>query len=115
MPANPFDNQGGGLDINALLEQATQMQTRLQDAQAQLAEATVQGSVGGGSVAVTLNGVGDLVGVTVQPGVVSGDDPDSLEELGDLIVAAFRDAKVRADELAAQALGPLAGGIPGLG
>ncbi len=117
MTQNPFEALGGGgLDLGALLQQAQQMQESLQAAQARLADATVEGSVAGGAVTVTVNGTGELTGVTISPLVVS--DPDdleeSLEEIGDLVVAAYRDARTRADALAEQTLGPLAGGIPGL-
>jgi DNA-binding YbaB/EbfC family protein len=113
---NPFDALGGGgFDMNALLQQAQQMQERLEDAQAQLADTTVEGSVGGGVVTVTVNGVGELVGVSIREGGFDGGSADDLADLGDLIVAAYRDAKGRADALASKALGPLAGGMPGLG
>ncbi|MBC9734240.1 YbaB/EbfC family nucleoid-associated protein [Nocardioides marmotae] len=111
MTQNPFDALGGGgLDMNALLQQAQQMQEQLQAAQQRLAETTVQGSVAGGAVTVDVNGVGDLTGVTIAPGTVDGDDADSLADLGDLVVAAYRDAKAQADAIAGEALGPLAGG-----
>ncbi|MDN4171972.1 YbaB/EbfC family nucleoid-associated protein [Nocardioides sp. SOB77] len=111
MSQNPFDALGGGgLDMNALLQQAQQMQEQLQAAQQRLAETTVQGSVAGGAVTVEVNGVGDLVGVVVTPGTVDGGDADSLADLGDLVVAAYRDAKAQADAIAGEALGPLAGG-----
>jgi hypothetical protein len=113
---NPFDALGGGgFDMNALLQQAQQMQERLEDAQAQLAETTVDGTVGGGAVTVTLNGVGELISVAIKEGGFDANSADDLADLGDLIVAAYRDAKSRADALASQALGPLAGGMPGLG
>jgi DNA-binding YbaB/EbfC family protein len=111
----PFDAFGGGFDMNALLQQAQQMQERLEDAQAQLADTTVEGTVGGGIVSVTVNGVGELVGVSIREGGFDGSSADDLADLGDLIVAAYRDAKGRADALASKALGPLAGGMPGLG
>ena len=108
---------GGGLDINALMQQAQQMQEQLERAQAQLADARVEGTVSGGAVTVTVNGVGELVGVQVKAGGFDGSDPDDLTDLGDMIVAAYRDAKAQADGLASDALGPLAGGggLPGLG
>jgi DNA-binding YbaB/EbfC family protein len=109
----PFDPFGGGFDMNALLQQAQQMQERLEDAQAQLADTTVEGSVGGGVVSVTVNGVGELVGVAIRPGGFDGGNADDLADLGDLIVAAYRDAKARADALASKTLGPLAGGLGG--
>jgi nucleoid-associated protein EbfC len=113
---SPFEAfGGGGFDMNALLQQAQQMQERLEDAQAQLADTTVEGSVGGGVVTVSVNGVGELVGVTIREGGFDGASADDLADLGDLIVAAYRDARSRADALASKALGPLAGGLPGLG
>lgn len=119
MTQNPFDalGGGGGLDMNALLQQAQQMQAQLQDAQTRLSETTVDGTVAGGAVTVTINGVGDLVGVDIKAGEFDGTDADDLADLGDIIVAAYRDAKSQADALASEALGPLAGGggIPGLG
>ncbi|WP_101525640.1 MULTISPECIES: YbaB/EbfC family nucleoid-associated protein [Nocardioides] len=119
MTQNPFDALGGagGFDMNALLEQAQQMQQQLESAQAQLAETRVEGTVAGGSVNVTVTGTGDLVQVSIKAGEFDGNEPDELEDLGDMIVAAFRDAKAKADALAGEALGPLAGGggLPGLG
>lgn len=102
-------NAMGGFDLGAMLEQAQQMQAQLMDAQAQLAAQTVDGSAGG--VEVTVTGAGDLVGVRVAPGAFDSSDEESLADLGDLVVAAFRDAKTKADALAASALGPLAGGL----
>jgi DNA-binding YbaB/EbfC family protein len=110
---NPFGD--GGFDINALLQQAQQMQEQLQDAQDRLAETTVDGTVAGGAVTVTVNGVGELVGVEIKAGGFDGCDADDLSDLGDMIVAAYRDAKAQADALAGEALGPLTGGgdVPG--
>ncbi len=117
MTQNPFDALGGGgLDLGALLQQAQQMQDDLQDAQTRLADAKVEGSVAGGAVTVTVSGTGELVGVSIGPDVVDASEElaDNLDEIGDLVVAAYRDAKAKADALAEQALGPLAGGLPGL-
>jgi DNA-binding YbaB/EbfC family protein len=110
---NPFGGLGGegGFDLNAMLEQAQQMQAQLVAAQEELAAAQVEGSAGG--VQVTLTGTGDLTGVTITPGGFDPADPESLTDLGDLIVAAYRDGKAKVDELASRTLGPLAGG--GLG
>ncbi|MGZ4476628.1 MAG: YbaB/EbfC family nucleoid-associated protein, partial [Nocardioides sp.] len=68
------------------------------------------GTVSGGAVTVTVNGVGELVGVQLKAGEFDGSEPDDLADLGDMIVAAYRDAKAQADALAGEALGPLAGG-----
>ncbi|HET6698843.1 MAG TPA: YbaB/EbfC family nucleoid-associated protein [Nocardioidaceae bacterium] len=103
--SNPFGGEGG-LDMNALLQQAQQMQEQMVKAQEALAERTVDGTVGDGLVTVTLNGTGELVGVGIKRGSF---DPEEPEDLEDLIVAAYRDAKARADEMAAETLGPLAG------
>jgi DNA-binding YbaB/EbfC family protein len=109
---NPFEAFGaGGFDMNALLQQAQQMQEQLAAAQERLADAEAEGVVG--SVSVKVNGVGELVGVTITPGSFDASDAESLTDLGDMVVAAYRDAKAKADALAAEALGPLAGGLPG--
>src|SRR6478735_3736225 len=107
MSQNPFDALGGGgFDMNALLQQAQQ----------RLTETTVDGTVAGGAVTVQVNGVGELVGVDIKAGGFDGSDPDDLSDLGDMIVAAYRDAKAQADALAGEALGPIAGGgLPGGG
>jgi DNA-binding protein YbaB len=79
-----------------------------------LAETTVEGTVAGGAVTVEVNGVGELTGVQIKAGGFDSSDPDDLADLGDMIVAAYRDAKAQADALAGEALGPLAGGgLPG--
>jgi DNA-binding YbaB/EbfC family protein len=107
------DNPMGGFDLGAMLEQAQQMQSQLMNAQAELAGQTVEGTAGG--VHVTVSGTGELVGVRLPVGTFDANDEESLSDLGDLIVAAFRDAKARADQLASAALGPLAGGLGDLG
>lgn len=120
MSQNPFEALGGGgFDMNALLQQAQQMQQQLESAQQQLAETVLDGTVAGGAVVVKVNGVGELVGVEIKAGGFDGSDPDDLSDLGDMIVAAYRDAKAQADAAAGEALGPLAGaaqdmpGMPG--
>jgi len=117
MTQNPFEGLGGGgLDLNALLQQAQQMQEQLASAQDRLAETIVEGTVAGGAVTVKVNGVGELVGVEIKQGQFDGSDPDDLDDLGAVIVAAYRDAKAQADALAGQALGPITGGLgQGLG
>ncbi len=106
---NPFGD--GGFDLGAMLEQAQAMQSQLLAAQAQLASTLIEGSAGG--VTVQISGTGDLTGVTVAPGAFDGSDAESLTDLGDLVVAAFRDAKAKADAAASAALGPMAGMLGG--
>ena len=103
-------------DLNALMQQAQQMQQRLQDAQARMAETTASGTSGGGLVSVSLKGPGDITAVTIDDSLmVAGES----EILADLIVAVHADAKRRLDEVNAalmrEAAGPMAGmNIPGM-
>ena len=94
--------------MSQLLQQAQQMQQQLVAAQEELAQTEVTGSAGGNLVTATVTGTGELTALTIAPAAV---DPDDVETLQDLVVAAVRDAKRAADELAAQRMGPLAGGM----
>ena len=87
-----------------LLQQAQQMQQQLVAAQ------EVTGTAGGNLVSATMTGAGELTALTIAPAAV---DPDDLETLQDLVVAALHDAKRAVDELAARTMGPLAGGLGG--
>ena len=78
-----------GFDMNALLAQAQAMQSQLARAQEELAAKQVLGSAGGDLVQVTVNGAGELLAVNIKPEAWDEDDPSTL---GDLIVAAVRDA-----------------------
>ncbi len=104
-------------DVNDLLQQAMAMEKQLADAQQQTASAEVTGTAGGGSVTVTMTGAGEVTAVHIDPAVV---DPDDVEMLEDLVLAALHDAARRAGELQTSALGGLAGlgdiaGLGGLG
>jgi DNA-binding YbaB/EbfC family protein len=103
---------GGQPDMAQLLQQAQQMQQQLMAAQEQLAQTEVTGSAGGNLVTATMTGTGELTALTIAPAAV---DPDDVETLQDLVVAAVRDAKRAADQLAEQSMGPLAGGLGGGG
>jgi len=83
-------------------------------AQEELAATTVEGTAGGGAVRVTMSGEQKITGITITPDVV---DPDDVEMLQDLIMAAIADASERAGELQAKSFGAITGGlnIPGLG
>ena len=104
---NPF---AGGFDMNALLQQAQAMQEQMVAASEELGRMEVDGTVGDGLVTVTVNGTGEMVRVQIRKGSF---DPDETEDLEDLIVAAYRDARAKADAAAAEKLGPLAGGLGG--
>ncbi len=98
------------MNIQKMMQQAQQMQERLQK---QMAEMTVEASSGGGMVTVAVNGHKSLLSLTIDPEVVSKDD---VEMLQDLIVAAINDAHRKVDEaLASQMQGMMGGlGMPGL-
>ena len=97
-------------DMSALLAQAQQVQQQLMEAQEALANAEVRGQGGGGLVQVVMKGSGEVIGVEIDPKVV---DPNDVETLQDLVVGALHDAARAAQELQAQKMGPLAGGLGG--
>lgn len=98
-----------------MLKQAQKLQQQMLDIQSQLAAKTVEGSAGGGMVTATVNGSQDLVGITIDPEVV---DPEDVELLEDLIVAAVTNAREKAREMMEREMGkimPGGLGLPGLG
>jgi nucleoid-associated protein EbfC len=97
-----------GIDVQQLLQQAQQMQEQLMSAQQNLADAEVTGNAGGGLVTATVTGAGELVSLDIDPSVV---DPEDVETLSDLVVAAVRDANAQAQKMAAEQMGPLGQGI----
>ena len=103
---------GGQPDLSQLMKQAQEMQQQLVAAQEALASREVTGTAGGGLVSATMTGDGELTALTISPDAV---DPDDLETLQDLVVAAVRDARHAVDQLAAETMGPLAGGLGGGG
>jgi DNA-binding YbaB/EbfC family protein len=102
---------GGQPNMQQLMKQAQKMQAQLEAAQAELASAEVTGTAGGGLVTATLTGGGELTAIVIDPKAV---DPDDVETLQDLVVAAVRDAHRVAGELAAEKMGPVTGGMGGL-
>lgn len=103
---------GAQPNMNQLVKQAQKMQQQIAAAQQELARTSVQGSAGGGLVNATMSGTGDLLGLVISPEVV---DPADTETLADLVVAAVRDAARAANDLAQTMIGPVSGGLPGLG
>jgi nucleoid-associated protein EbfC len=103
-------------NMQQLMKQAQKMQQQLVAAQEELAATEVIGSAGGGlvtaTVTPTMGGAGELKSLTIDPSVV---DPDDVETLQDLVVAAVRDANRAAAQLTSEKMGPLAGGLGGLG
>ena len=103
---------GGPPNMQQLMKQAQKMQQQMLAAQEELANAQVEGTAGGGLVKATVTGAGDLVSLAIDPSIV---DPEDVETLTDLVVAAVRDASRAAQDLAADKMGPLAGGLGGMG
>ncbi|SRR5512138_3457851 len=97
-------------NIQQMMKQAQQMQERLQK---QMAEMRVEATAGGGMVTVTMNGVKQVLGLKIDPEVVSKDD---VEMLQDLILAAINDAQRKVDDELQRQVGGMMGGlkIPGL-
>lgn len=93
------------------MRQAQQLQNRLAQAQEELAEMTAEGSAGGGVVRVTMNGRQEVSAVVIEPEAV-----DDIDLLQDLVAAAVNDASTRTQQMAAEKMNALTGGmnIPGL-
>ncbi len=95
-------------NIGRLMKQAQEMQSKMAEMQAKLEAVEISGASGGGLVTAPLNGKGDLRGVKIDPALV---DPDDVEVLEDLIVAAVNDAKARVDAHANEEMQKLTGGL----
>ncbi|MDY0108678.1 MAG: YbaB/EbfC family nucleoid-associated protein [Candidatus Krumholzibacteria bacterium] len=101
------------MDIQKLLKQAQQMQAKMQQTQAELAGKTVTAEVAGGQVTAVMNGKHELVSLRINPATV---DPDDVEFLQDLILAAVNEAGRQVDALIEAEMGGAMGGmnLPGL-
>lgn len=100
-------------NMNAMMKQAQQLQKKMMKAQADLATKTVEASAGGGMVKVVANGGQKIESIVLEPEVV---DPEDIEMLQDLVLAAVNDALNKSQEMVSQEMGKLTGGmkIPGL-
>jgi DNA-binding YbaB/EbfC family protein len=99
---------GGGQNMNQMMKQMQKMQADMAAAQDALADATVEGSAGGGMVKVVVTGTGDVQSVHIAPEVV---DPDDVEMLEDLVLAAITDGLRRAHDLQGESMGNVTGGL----
>ncbi len=101
------------MDINKLMKQAQQMQAKMQKAQAELAEKTVEAEVAGGQVKVTMNGKHELLSLVIAPAAV---DPEDAEFLQDLVLSAVNEAVRKVDALVEAEMGGALGGmnLPGM-
>jgi len=94
--------------MNQMMKQMQKMQADMAAAQEALTQATVEGSAGGGMVKVVVTGAGEVQSVRISPEVV---DPDDVEMLEDLVLAAVGDGLRRAQELQSEQMGAVTGGI----
>ena len=103
------------MGMGNLAKMAQQMQADMARAQQELDELRVEGTAGGGVVKAVVSGKMDIISVGIDPEVV---DPDDLEDLQDLVVAAVADAQTNAKAAADEKMNSIAGGMglpPGLG
>ncbi len=98
--------------MQQLMKQAQKMQQQMAVAQAELAAAEVSGTAGGGLVTITMTGTGEVTAVKIDPRAV---DPDDVETLEDLVMAAVHNATEAVQELAEKKMGPLNTGLGGMG
>ena len=99
--------------MGGMLKQAQQLQTKMMKMQEELAGETVESSVGGGMVKAVANGKQQLLSITIE---IEAVDPDDVEMLQDLVLAAVNDALEKSQKMVSERMGKLTGGlnIPGL-
>ena len=97
------------MDLNEMMKQAQQMQAKMTDMQNQLDAVTVVGEAGAGLVKVTMTGKMDVTSVSIDPSLFSSEDKDVVE---DLIVAAHKAAKQKAEAAAQDQMKNITGGMP---
>ena len=97
--------------IQQLQKQAMKMQKDMEEATAALEEETVSAAAGGGVVEVTVSGKKEITQIKIDPEAV---DPDDVETLEDLVVAAVNEALKNVDEASSEAMGKFTGGLGGL-
>jgi len=103
----------GGKNMQDLMKKARQMQQAMENQQKALEEKVFEASAGGGMVIVKMNGTGQLLSIKIEPEVV---DPDDVEMLEDLIMAAFGEVQSKVNEASSEMMQGITGGmkIPGL-
>ena len=104
---------GGMGNMGNMMKQMKKVQKQMEEMQNQLEETEVEASAGGGAVTVKVNGKRELIDITIDEVVV---DPEDVEMLQDLVMAAVNEDMRKADEIAAQEMTKLTGGmnIPGM-
>lgn len=96
-------------NFNQMMKQAQELQKRMADMQDRLQHYEVEGTSGGGMVKVTVNGKGELKALKIDPSLV---DPEDVEVLEDLIIAAFNDGKGKIEAHLAKEMANVTGGMP---
>ena len=96
------------MNIQGLMKQAQIMQKKMQEEQAKLAEEEVEGSSGGGMVKININGKYSMTKIIIDKSLV---DPEEVEMLEDLILAAYNDAKEKIDSKMSESMNSLTGGL----
>jgi DNA-binding YbaB/EbfC family protein len=109
--AKGFNRPAGG-NQGGMMQQIRRMQEQMETVQAQLAIETVTSSVGGGAIKVTMTGDQHCKAVEIEAELLKDADPEMLQ---DLILSAVNLALDQSRKLQEERLGPLAGGMPGLG
>jgi DNA-binding YbaB/EbfC family protein len=99
-------------NVNKMMQQVQKMQQEMQQAQEELARETVTASAGGGAVKATMTGGLELVSLEINPEVL---DPEDVEMLQDMVLAAVNESLNSAQELASKRLGGITGGLGDLG
>ena len=112
MRAN-YQRNAGGQNLNAMLQQAQKMQEDMAAKQAELEEREYEISAGGGVVTVKINGKREILNIGIEPEIV---DPDDIETLSDVLVAAVNEAIKKVDAVSEEEMGKVTGGLgmPGL-
>ncbi len=112
MARGGFPGYGGGGNMNNLMKQAQKMQKDMEKLQAELQEKEVETTAGGGAIKVVANGKKEIKEIIIDRDVV---DPDDVEMLQDLVLAAVNEALRMADEMVSSEMSKITGGMGGLG
>ncbi|MBQ3654051.1 MAG: YbaB/EbfC family nucleoid-associated protein [Synergistaceae bacterium] len=100
------------MNINNIMKQARQMQSKVMQIQEKLASETVEASVGGGMVSTVFTGQGDLVSIKIDPEVINPDDREMLE---DLVASAVNEGLKKSRELMSERMGGITGALGAMG
>ena len=99
---------GGGMNMQNMMRQAQQMQQKMQELQEEVEQREVEATAGGGVVRVVATGKKVIKSIEIKPEAV---DPDDVEMLEDLVMAAVNEAIAKADEMMQQEMGKITGGL----